>query len=138
MNRRNEIEFVIGGKKYSMCGYESEEYLQKVAMYINAKISEIAKQDAYRMMDRDKQNMFLLVNMADDYFKMKKGQEETGTESDNKSREISNLKREIIDLKAKLENMEADNEILRTENVELQKKIVRIETELEESRRRLV
>ena len=36
----NDIEVVIGGKVITLSGNESEEYIQKVASYINNKISE--------------------------------------------------------------------------------------------------
>ena len=35
----NDIEVVIGGKVITLSGSESEEYIQKVASYINSKIS---------------------------------------------------------------------------------------------------
>ena len=34
MPAKNETEVVIGGKSFKLSGYESEEYLQKVAAYI--------------------------------------------------------------------------------------------------------
>ena len=40
MAGKSEIEVLIGGKVYYISGYESEEYLQKVASYINNKISD--------------------------------------------------------------------------------------------------
>ncbi len=36
MPAKNETEVVIGGKSFKLSGYESEEYLQKVAAYISA------------------------------------------------------------------------------------------------------
>ncbi|MCR5331762.1 MAG: cell division protein ZapA [Lachnospiraceae bacterium] len=38
-NKRNDTEVFINNKKYTLSGFESEEYLQKVAAYINTKIS---------------------------------------------------------------------------------------------------
>ena len=40
MSAKNETEVLIGGKTYTLSGYESEEYLQKVALYINGKITD--------------------------------------------------------------------------------------------------
>ena len=40
MNTKNDIEVAINNKKYVLCGYESDEYLQKVALYLNQKINE--------------------------------------------------------------------------------------------------
>ena len=40
MSAKTSAEVVIDGKVYTLSGYEGEEYLQKVAAYINIKISE--------------------------------------------------------------------------------------------------
>ena len=40
MSSKNDTEVIIGGKVIRLSGYESEEYLQKVAAYINGKIAE--------------------------------------------------------------------------------------------------
>ena len=40
MAAKTSAEVVIDGKVYTLSGYEGEEYLQKVAAYINNKISE--------------------------------------------------------------------------------------------------
>ena len=37
---KNFTEVLIGGKVFTLSGFESEEYLQKVAAYINNKINE--------------------------------------------------------------------------------------------------
>lgn len=37
---KNTAQVVIGGKIITLGGYESEEYFQKVASYINNKIAE--------------------------------------------------------------------------------------------------
>ena len=40
MSTKTDTEVIIGGKVFTLSGYESEEYLQKVASYINNKMSE--------------------------------------------------------------------------------------------------
>ena len=48
MSAKTDTEVVIGGKMFTLSGYESEEYLQKVASYINNKITEYSKVDSFR------------------------------------------------------------------------------------------
>ena len=36
---KTDTEVIIGGKVFTLSGYESEEYLQKVASYINNKVN---------------------------------------------------------------------------------------------------
>ena len=40
MAEKKVIKVLIGGKVMTMSGYESEEYMQRVASYINSKIEE--------------------------------------------------------------------------------------------------
>ena len=40
MSSKNNTEVILGGKVFTLSGYESEEYLQKVAAYINNKLAE--------------------------------------------------------------------------------------------------
>ena len=45
MSSKNKTEVLIDGKIYTLSGYESEEYLQRVATYINNKLAELKKLD---------------------------------------------------------------------------------------------
>jgi cell division protein ZapA len=136
MNKRTDIEVIINNKRYTLGGYESEEYLQKVATYINNKYAELKKQDFYRNLDSDMKNVLLQINIADDYFKLKKQLQTVEGESDNKCGEIFDLKHEIILLQTKLETLERDLAAAKGDNLEEQKKVIRLEAELNESRRK--
>ena len=48
MAAKNDTEVIIGGKVLHLSGYESEEYLQKVANYINLKLDEFNSIDDYK------------------------------------------------------------------------------------------
>ena len=131
MNKKNGIEVIINGKRVCLGGYESEEYLQRVASYLNAKYTELKNTESYRMLDLEMKNMVLQLNLADDYFKLKKQMEETSGDSVAKSGEIFDLKHEIITAQTKLEAAQREIEVLKKENIEAQKRIIRLETELE-------
>ena len=62
-------EVLIGGKVYTLSGFEGEEYLQKVSSYLNHKITECANSEGYRKQSADTRNVLLALNIADDYFK---------------------------------------------------------------------
>ena len=102
----NDIEVVIGGKVITLSGTESEEYLQKVSSYINNKIAEYNNVDSFRRQPADMQNVLLLLNIADDYFKIKKQMEQLQDEIDAKDRELYDLKHELIASQIKLESRE--------------------------------
>lgn len=135
MKKRNDVKVVIGGKQYNMGGYESEEYLQSIASYINAKTDELKHSGGFPKLDSDIVNILLQINIADDYFKVKKTQEESEREYTEKQKENVDLKREIIGLQAKLETYEQESRAMKDENLELQKRLIRMEAEIEELRR---
>ena len=43
---KTDTEVIIGGRVLTLSGYESEEYLQKVASYINNKLTEYNRVDS--------------------------------------------------------------------------------------------
>ena len=72
MAAKKDIQVLIGGKVYTLSGYESEEYLQKIALYINNKMEEMDQIPNYRRMSMDMQKTLLDLNMSDVYHKSKK------------------------------------------------------------------
>lgn len=78
MSSKNKTEVLIAGKIFTLSGYESEEYLQKVATYINNKIAEFKKLDGYNHQTKENKSILLELNIADDYFKAKKQVEMVG------------------------------------------------------------
>ena len=106
MASKTDTEVIIGGKVFTLSGYESEEYLQKVSSYINNKIAEYNNVDSFRRQPADMQNVLLLLNIADDYFKVKKEIESLQDEIEAKDRELYDLKHELIASQIKLESRE--------------------------------
>ena len=123
MAGKSEIEVLIGGKVYYISGYESEEYLQKVASYINSKISDFEGEDAYKRLNAQYQNLLLLLNMADDYFKAKNKISLLEEEVKSKDDDLCNIKHELISTQIKLDNA-------KSEAAEKDIKIAKLETEL--------
>ena len=89
---KTDTEVIIGGKVFTLSGYESEDYLQKVAVYINNKMNEYNKLDGFRRQPIDTQNVLLQLNIADDYFKAKKQITVLEDELEAKDKELYNLK----------------------------------------------
>ena len=136
MSSKNKTEVLIAGKIFTLSGYESEEYLQKVATYINNKIAEFKKLDGYNHQTKENKSILLELNIADDYFKAKKQVEMVEEELSEKDKELYDLKHELINAQIKLENQEKDLEASRKENTELQKEVVRLQTERDERNRK--
>ena len=132
---KTDTEVIIGGKVFTLSGYESEDYMQKIASYINGKITEYGKLDGFRRQPLDKQNILLQLNIADDYFKAKKQGDSLESDIELKDKEMYDLKHELISAQIKLENAEKELAKMKEENNDLQMQIVKLETEMKNRRR---
>ena len=129
MASKTDTEVIIGGKVFTLSGYESEEYLQKVASYINNKVNEYSKVDSFRRQPLDTQGVLLQLNIADDYFKAKKQIALLEEELQRKEKELYDLKHELISSQIKMENMEKDSREMEIQLRENAKQIERLEKE---------
>lgn len=135
MSSKNETDVIIGGKVFTLSGYESEEYLQKVASYINNKLLEYQKEDGFRRQSAEVRANLMYLNIADDYFKAKKLGDSLQEEIERKDKEIYDLKHELISTQIKAEASEKEINELKEEISKYQKNIVKLETELNEARK---
>ncbi len=103
MSSKTNTEVIIGGKVFTLSGYESEEYLQKVAAYLNNKYNEYNKLDGFKRQPIDTQNILLQLNVADDLFKAKKQISLLEDELQRKEKELYDLKHELVSAQMKLE-----------------------------------
>ena len=69
MNKKRDIEVIIMNKRITLSGYESEEYMQRIASYINAKYEEYKDSESYKQLDAEMKNILVQINLADDYYK---------------------------------------------------------------------
>ncbi|MBQ7658011.1 MAG: cell division protein ZapA [Butyrivibrio sp.] len=135
MASKTDTEVLIGGKVFTLSGYESEEYLQKVASYINNKIAEYNKIEGFKRQPIDTQNVLLQLNIADDYFKSKKQIELMEEQLSEKEKELYDLKHELIATQIKLENTEKNSKNLQTKLDDSSKKIIQLETQVKGSKK---
>lgn len=133
MSAKTNAEVVIDGKVYTLSGYENEEYLQKVAAYINNKIAEFDDMDEYKHLPGNMKSTLIELNIADDYFKAKALVEKLEGDIENKDKEIYDLKHDLISNQVKTENAEASMKELEAQNKELLLNKARLEATLEES-----
>ena len=105
MSAKNTATVVIGGKVTRLAGYESEEYLQRIASYLNHKNSELEEMKGWKRMTSDMKAKLLALNIADDYFKAKHQAELLDEDLQNKDREIYDLKQQIVELSMTLDDL---------------------------------
>ena len=130
MPAKNTIKVLIGGKIITLSGYESEEYLQSVASYMNHKLAQLSELPGYNRQPVETKNTLLSLNIADDYFKAKKMADSLSLDIENKDKEIYDLKHELIAAQIKAESSAKEIKELKSE-----KNIVKLETELNDSKK---
>ncbi len=132
MSEKTSAEVIIGGKVYTLSGYEGEEYLQRVAAYINNKINEFNSMEALRHFPSDMKAILLELNIADDYFKAKAQVEKLEEELEQKNKEIYDLKHDLISKQLQAENDEKTVRELEQKNRDLLLQKTRLEAGLRE------
>ena len=135
MSEKTSAEVIIGGKVYTLSGYEGEEYLQRVATYINNKVHEFHSMEAFRRFPGDMKATLIQLNIADDYFKARAQVEKLERELEKKDKEIYNLKHDLISNQIKTESDEKTLKELEEENRRLSLDLAKLETSLEEVQR---
>ena len=136
MAAKNSIKVLIGGKIITLSGYESEEYLQKVALYMDSKITELSSLPGYSRQPMETKHMLLSLNISDDYFKAKKQAEVFEQDLKAKDQEMYDLKHELVSLQVELDNAKASSKEFENKAKELEGKEKQLETEINKLRRK--
>lgn len=132
MSSKSDTEVLIGGKVYTLSGYEGEEYLQRVAAYINNKINEFNQMEEVRRFTVDMKATLVELNIADDFFKAKERIEKLEQDLEMKEKEIYDLKHELISEQIKVEANEKVVKELEEKNRELMLQNSRLESDIED------
>ena len=130
MQKRTEVKVIINDRPFCISGIDEEENLQKIATYLNSKYAAVKEMKGYRNLDKDKKEMLVLINAADDYLKSRQLITEKQSELEQKDTDIYNLKHDMLADRARIKELEEQLEQMRTIIMEDQKKIVRLETEI--------
>ena len=132
MATKNTTQVLIGGKIYTMSGYESEDYLQRVAGYLNNKITQIKAAEGYTRMSQEMRSLLLNLNTADDYFKLKERSDQLSESLSAKDKELYEIKHELISTQMKLEAAARDLTVAKEEYQEAVKELTQLRTRLQD------
>ncbi len=136
MNTKNDVEVIINGKQYTLSGYESSEYLQKIANHINDKIAEFKEQDGYLRLDTEMKNILLAINLSDEYYKALKDSNDIKKENEEMEQEIFDIKHEMLTMQSELDKANEQNKKLAEERQAAKDQVIRLETELGRNKHR--
>ena len=117
MNTKNDVEVIINGKQYTLSGYESSEYLQKIANHIN-------------------DNILLAINLSDEYYKALKDSNDIKKENEEMEKEIFDIKHEMLTMQSELDKANEQIKKLAEERQAAKDQVIRLETELGRNKHR--
>lgn len=103
MSNKNYTQVLIDGNIYTLGGSEEQEYLQKVAAYINQKIGILKAQPGFTRQNKDYQEVMIYLNLADDYFKTLLEAKMLRAQKDELEKEVYSLKHELISVQMQLD-----------------------------------
>ena len=129
MPAKNEAEVAIGGKVITLSGYESREYIQKVAAYLDNKLDEHKKMESYNRVPLEFQNIMIQLNIADEFFKAKNMADTLKGDLESKDKEIYDLKHELITLQAKADKQAEEIAQLKKDAQDYESMIIGLEAQ---------
>jgi cell division protein ZapA len=111
---KNKVDIRIAGKEYTLMGVESDEYLQKIGLYIDRKMNEIMRVNS--KLSTSMAAVLTAINVADDFIKAHESE--------------TSLKKELKRVSEELEKMREASKSLTSENSVLNSKVSGLQLEL--------
>ncbi len=125
MADKNRVEVRIAGKDYRLVGTESEEYIQRVSLFVDKKMTEIMRRN--HRLSTSMAAVLTAINVADDYFKIR--------ESEHALKEkIREAEESIQRLTEENQRIIRERDSLLEKNTQLQLELATREAELREVR----
>ena len=122
---KNKVEVRIAGKDYTLVGIESDEYIQKVALYIDKKMNEILKVN--NKLSTSMAAVLTAINVADDFFKAHENEVSV-------KKELKKAQEELEALREEKRRLSEENGSLNSKSTNLQLELAKREAELREVR----
>lgn len=125
---KNKIVVRIAGNEYTLCGAESVEYMQKVALYVDKKTVEIMR--ANHTLSTSMASVLTAINVADEMFKLEELSETLQKELEQHQKAVQKLTADKDTLAGQVQRANEENKHLLLE-------LTRREAELAEVRNTL-
>jgi cell division protein ZapA len=125
---KNRVCVRIAGNEYTLCGNESSEHIQRVALFVDKKMSEIKQ--ANHTLSTSMASVLTAVNAVDELLKNSEAKEVLEKELEITQKSLKEAKQEIEQLSQQLQKLNEENRHLVLE-------LTRREAELTEVRKSL-
>ncbi|NLK88419.1 MAG: cell division protein ZapA [Clostridiaceae bacterium] len=103
MTAKNKVELRIAGKDYTVVGTEPVEYIHRVGLYVDKKMTDIMRHS--NKLSTSMAAVLTAINISDDFFKCYESEQ--------------SLKKELKKAAEQLEKLKEENKALRQENLSL-------------------
>ena len=128
MTPKNRVELRIAGKDYTVVGTEPEEYIQRVGLYVDKKMSEVMK--ISNKLSTSLAAVLTAINVVDDLFKSRESEL-------NAKKELKKALDELESLREERKRLLEENSALSGTNERLKLELAKREAELAEVRNTL-
>ncbi|MCL1998537.1 MAG: cell division protein ZapA [Turicibacter sp.] len=109
---KNRVEVVIDGQIITLVSDENEEYMQKVALYIDKKLAEIKSSKSNKPVTEHLRTLLISVNIADDYFKSVEKRRVLEETHEAYKNEMNRMQEENILLTEKIHELQSELVVL--------------------------
>ena len=103
----NKVEVVIDGEIITLKSAENEDYMQKLARYIDRKLALAKMNNANASINERIRTVYLAINVADDYFKAQERLDALEAEHEKYILELGHVQEENMLLNEKLHELQA-------------------------------
>ena len=108
---KNKVTVKIVGKDYTIIGDESEEYIQKVGLYIDKKLGDTMRNSV--TLSTNMAHILTSLNVADEFFKAREAENYYKDELQRVKKELEDIKTENETAKSELEHVKRLNKELK-------------------------
>jgi cell division protein ZapA len=136
LTEKNKVVIRIAGKDYTLVGVESDEYIQKVGLYIDKKMNEILFRN--NRLSTSLAAVLTAINVADDFFKSRESEIFANKEKEAMREELERLRSENIQLKEENNNVSSQNTSLQLQLAKREAELGEVRNSIDKSNRTIV
>jgi len=103
-----KVDVFMSNNRVTLRSDESPEYLQKLASYVDQKIADLKAKNLSASVDERRRSLFIAMNLADDYFKIKDRYTAQDVENKKLTQENFHLEKEVVSLTEQVKTLQAE------------------------------
>ena len=109
---KNYTDVVIDDKVYTIGCEQDSAYMQRLAEYVNEKLSQLRSQPGFNKQPYGSRQMLILMNIADDYLQARIRCDELEKKYAEQESDYYRLKREMVNRKLEMDQLRLQNQVL--------------------------